>query len=204
MPAHRPWIIAFTGASGICYGRSLLSELSKLHPELPLEVLVSDSAFRVMQDEEGLELSPSRISPETFLGQAAPQIRFHNTKNIGSALASGSFPTSGMVIVPCSMKTLAAVAHGYSDNLIHRAADVTIKEQRRLILVPRETPLSPIHLENMLTLSKIAGVSLLPAMPGFYHRPKTLEDLVFGVVQRIIDLMGIPAEISPRWGKEDK
>ena len=198
-----PWIIAFTGASGICYGRELLRVIDAAHPEQPLEVFVSDSAYRVMQDEEGLEISPSRISAQLLIGKPAPQIRFHNNKNIGSAFASGSQRTQGMVIVPCSMKSLAAVAHGYSDDLIHRAADVTMKEQRKLIIVPRETPLSPIHLENMLRLSRIPGVCILPAMPGFYNGPKTIEDLVSGVVQRIVDHMGLAIEISPRWGADE-
>src|SRR5262245_56779311 len=141
-----PWIIAFTGASGIRYGRRLVDAIPD---EQPLEVVCSESAFRVMQDEEGLELSPARLSAELLIGRSRPNLRCHNNRNIGASIASGSQPAAGMVIVPCSMKTLAAVAHGYSDDLIHRAADVTLKEGRRLIIVPRETPLSAIHLENM-------------------------------------------------------
>ncbi len=200
-----PWIVALTGASGICYGRRLLEVLATTCPGLPLEVVISDSAFRVMKDEENLELSPARVSAEELFGTAAPQVRFHNNKNIGAGIASGSYPVRGMVVIPCSMKSLAAIAHGYSDDLIHRAADVTLKEQRPLLIVPRETPLSSIHLENMLKLSRVHGVSIIPAMPGFYHQPKSVAELVDGIVQRVIDLMkvgdaGAFSEISPRWG----
>lgn len=191
-----PWIIAFTGASGVCYGRRLIDAIPD---DQPLDIVISESAYRVMQDEEGLELSSGRVSTELLIGRARPNVRFHNNKNIGSTLASGSQRFAGMVVVPCSMKSLAAIAHGYSDDLVHRAADVTLKEGRKLILVPRETPLSVIHLENMLTLARIPGVTIMPAMPGFYQSPKSISDLVDGVVQRILDHMNISAEISARW-----
>lgn len=125
-------------------------------------------------------------------------VTLHPYRDIGASIASGSCPTRGMVVVPCSMKTLAGIAHGYGENLIARAADVVLKERRRLILVPRETPLSAIHLKNMLSLARL-GVAIVPAMPGFYHRPATIDDLVGMMVMRILDQMGYEIDLAPRW-----
>jgi 4-hydroxy-3-polyprenylbenzoate decarboxylase len=208
MPSKR-WIIGITGASGTIYARKLLRALVEHVPGLRLDVVVSQAALRVMHDEDGLTASIRSLTPEllvgfpteaieVFSGQEERPLVVHNNRNIGASIASGSYPTEGMVIVPCSMKTLAAVACGYGENLIARAADVVIKEQRKLILVPRETPLSAIHLENMLKLSRL-GVSIVPAMPGFYNRPRTIDDLVDMMVMRIVDQMGLRIDIAPRW-----
>lgn len=194
-----PWIVALTGASGIRYGLRLLRALHDL--SVPVELVVSDAAQRVLAEEEGIA-GGSKLSIRSLLGSPSPHINLHNLKDIGATIASGSYRTAGMVIIPCSMSTLGMVAHGCGENLIHRAADVILKEGRRLILVPRETPLSPIHLENMLTLSRIPGVSILPAMPGFYHRPKTLEEIIDMLVMKVLDQMGIDNEFVARWGKE--
>jgi 4-hydroxy-3-polyprenylbenzoate decarboxylase len=119
----------------------------------------------------------------------------------GAAIASGSFKTDAMVVAPCSMRTVAAIAHGLADNLLCRAADVIIKERRRLVLVPRETPLSPIHLENMLKLSNL-GVTIMPACPGFYHRPESVDSIVSMMVGRIADAMGVENKLFPKWSGE--
>lgn len=196
-----PWIIALTGASGTVYGRRLLATLAEKFPEQQLEVVISDAALRVLREEEGLTLSHGKELLSELIGSTSARITLNNNKNIGARIASGSFRTSGMVIVPCSMKTLAAVASGYSDSLVHRAADVTLKERRRLIIVPREAPLSEIHLENMLKLSRM-GTIVMPAMPGFYSRPRNLTELVDTVVERLLDLMGLPLPAAKRWGEE--
>jgi len=124
----------------------------------------------------------------------------YRADNQAAQISSGSFLTSGMVIAPCSMKTLAAIAHGMADNLVQRAADVVLKERRKLILVPRETPLNSIHLENMLKLSNL-GVHLVPPMPAFYNHPATLEDMIDHIVSRVLDQIGIQNDLTVRWGE---
>ena len=178
------------------YALRLLNILSDL--ELDLHVAISDAAFRVLREEEDIKLSPHRLSLAALTGRDCPTVKFHNVADIGASIASGSVLFKGMVIVPCSMGTMAAVAQGLSQNLIQRAADVTLKEGRRLILVPRETPLSAIQIENMLKLSR-AGATILPAMPGFYHRPAHINDLVDMLVMKILDQMGIDNSLVERW-----
>ena len=199
--SSRPWIIALTGASGTIYGRRLLHALVSHIPEIKLEVILSDAALRVMREEDELKVSTTNLTIKELIGFDAPGVTIHNNKNIGATIASGSYLTAGMVVVPCSMRTLAAISNGLCENLIHRAADVVIKEGRKLIIVPRETPLSAIHLENMLKLSKM-GVGMIPAMPGFYNQPKTISDLVDGLILKIIDQMGFEIDIAKRWGSE--
>lgn len=196
----RPWIIAITGASGTIYARRLLRVLLEAVPDIRLEVVFSEGALRVMNEEEGLIASVGRISLPDLIGISSDRVTVHSNRNIGATIASGSYLTQGMVIVPCSMKTLAAVAHGYSDNLVQRAADVILKERRRLVLVPRESPLSEIHLENMLKLSRM-GTYIVPAMPGFYSMPSSISDLVDSMVMRIIDQMGLEVNVQKRWGE---
>ena len=192
------WIIGVTGASGIRYALRLLDVLATFGVEQ--HVIFSDAALRVLKDEEGVALSHARLSPKTLFGRNAEGLVFHNPRDIGAAVASGSFDVQGMVVCPCSMGTLASIAHGLSQNLVHRAADVTLKEGRRLVIVPRETPLSAIHLQNMLTLASL-GASIVPAMPGFYHRPKSLEEIVDMQVMKILDQMGIRSDLVSRWGE---
>ncbi len=204
---HR-WIIGITGASGTIYARRLVRALIEHVPDVRLEVVVSAAAMRVMYEEDGLAVSPQRL-PEILLGgvfaesseRCNDRLAVHDNRNIGASIASGSYPASGMVIVPCSMKTLAAVAHGYGDTLIARAADVTLKERRPLVVVPRETPLSELHLRNMLRLVRL-GVCVLPAMPGFYHNPRTIDDLADLLVMRILDQMGYAIDLAQRWRGE--
>lgn len=218
------WIVGVSGASGIGYARRLVELLLELETGLELHLVVSDAAARVMHDEDGLSFSGKRPRLEDFLGSGytastcdqspsgpaqdgdlKTRVVFHSNQDIGASIASGSFIFEGMVVVPCSMASLAAISSGYGQNLLHRAADVTLKEGRKLILVPRETPLSVVHLENMLRLGRM-GVCMLAAMPGFYHAPQSVEDLIDSVVMRIGDQMGIELAISRRWKEnlEDK
>lgn len=204
---NTPWIVAITGASGTVYARRLLAVLAENLPETRLEVVISDAAMRVMREEESLKISQSRIGAEELLGFPAANIVFHNNQDIGASIASGSYRTAGMIVVPCSMKTLSGIAHGYSSSLIERAADVVLKEGRKLILVPRETPLSAIHLENMLKLARMGAV-IAAAMPGFYHQPASISELVDMQVLRIIDQMGLDEpltqDIARRWASADE
>ena len=181
-------IVAITGASGSCYGVRLLEVLiaSGMEPY----VVVSPAGRQVM----ALELGSGDL--KDLLGSTG--YREEDARDLASPLASGSFQSNGMVIIPCSTGTLGSVAHGVSSNLIHRAAEVCLKERRPLILVPRETPLSVITLQNMLTLAQ-AGVQVVPANPGFYHNPRRVEDLVDFMVARVLDLMKIPHGLSKRW-----
>lgn len=192
------WVIGVTGASGIRYALRLIEVLSLVGVEQ--HVVFSDAALRVWHDEEGVGVSHANLQ-QALLPEGRPAtaaIHCYNPRDIGASIASGSFQAQGMVICPCSMGTLGAVAHGLSQNLVQRAADVTLKERRRLIIVPRETPLSAIHLENMLTLAR-CGAAVVPAMPGFYHRPQTLQELIDMQVMKVLDQMGISSELVPRW-----
>jgi flavin prenyltransferase len=190
------WIVAITGASGACYSLTLVRELVAAHVEVHL--VISEAGFRVLHDEEGLKTNARLVRSEGLPGVAASDITLYDVRDIGARIASGSAPFDGMVICPCSMGTLGAIAHGISSNLIHRAADVTLKERRPLVLVPRETPLSTIHISNMLTLSQ-AGATIIPAMPGFYHLPKSIDDLVKMQVMKVLDQMGVASNLVPRW-----
>lgn len=198
----KPWIIAITGASGTIYARRLIMSLLDFVPDIRLEVVISEAALRVMREEENLGVS-LHLRTEDLIGFPSHAVTLHHNRNIAASIASGSYPTNGMVIVPCSMSTLAAVANGFASTLIHRAADVVLKEGRQLILVPRETPLSVIHLENLLKLARL-GVRIVPAMPGFYHQPKIIEDLVDMMVMRIIDQMGFHLALASRWTEEKR
>ena len=203
MPLSKPEnvTLALTGASGMPYGIRLLECL--LGAGVGVYLLYSQAAQIVAQQEMSLSL-PSRPkeAAEFFtrqFGAAAGQLRVFGREEWFAPVASGSNPADAMVICPCTMGTLAAIAAGMADNLIERAADVTIKEARKLVLVPRETPLSAIHLENMLRLSR-AGAIILPANPGFYHHPQTLRDLVDFVVARVLDQLGVDHQLMQRWG----
>lgn len=190
------WIVGVTGASGVRYALRLMEVLPELVREV--HVVFSDAAMRVLNDEERMPLSPTNLSYEKLIGREAGNVTFYNPRDIGARIASGSMLATGMVVIPCSMATLGAIAHGIPTHLVHRAADVVMKEGRRLVLVPRETPLSPIHLENMLKLSTY-GVRIVPAMPGFYHQPKTVDDMVNQFVMRVLDSMGVPNSLGTRW-----
>jgi 4-hydroxy-3-polyprenylbenzoate decarboxylase len=175
--------VAITGASGVIYGLRLLNVLKEDGAQTTC--MVSDAAKKII----GLE----NTGKDKGLEGCLPE------DNIEAGIASGSFKMDAMVIIPCSMKTLSAVSNGYASNLITRAADVMLKEGRKLVIVPRETPLSSIHLENMLKLSRMGAV-ILPAMPAFYHSPEDIEDLVDFVVGKVLDVLDIDHKLYRRWG----
>lgn len=177
-------IVGITGGSGAILAYKLLKALSQYHVDL-----VISSAGAVMLKHE-LGLAPKEL--------LAPHITQHNIGDIAATIASGSYKTKGMVIVPCSMATAAAIACGLSDNLIRRAADVVIKERRPLVIVPREAPLSPIHLENLLKLSQV-GAYILPPMPAWYNKPSSLSDMEDAIVGKILESLGISQHLSPEW-----
>jgi 4-hydroxy-3-polyprenylbenzoate decarboxylase len=188
-----PVVLAITGASGAPYGVRLLEVLAR--DRVPVWLIVSSHGWRLLEAECGVADEPAL---RTATGGDWSSITAFSDADRGARPASGSQPTAGMVICPCSMGTVSAVAHGSSRSLIERAADVTLKEGRKLILVPRETPLSLVHLRNLVSASE-AGATILPAAPGFYHNPARVGDLVDFIVQRILDQLGLPLEIAPRW-----
>lgn len=181
-------VIAITGASGAIYGISILREL--VAHGVQTHLIISRAAGYIIRQETGL--NPDQVSEYAAFA--------YHEDDFTADIASGSFQHDGMVIAPCSMKTLAGVAHGYAGNLTQRAADVTIKERRRLILLTRETPLSPIHLENMLKLARL-GVTIMPPVPAFYLQPKNIEDLVRYTTARVLDQLGMTHNLTERWGK---
>jgi len=182
-------IVAITGASGVIYGKRLLEVLREKGVETHL--IVSKVGKKIIEHELGIT--------ESELEKLANHI--YEEEDLAAPLASGTFLTDGMIIIPCSTKTLAGIVHGYSENLILRAAEVALKERRKLILVPRETPLSVVHLRNLLELA-IQGVVIIPAMPAFYHKPKDIDGLVDFVVGKVLDSLGITHELFKRWTNE--
>lgn len=185
--SRRRLIVAITGASGALYGVRLLEVLREI-PDIETHLVVSDSGLLNLQQE----LHMNRTQLEALADIA------HHAHNVGATIASGSFQSDGMVVAPCSMRTLAAVAHGLSDNLITRAADVMLKERRRLILMVRETPFNLAHLRNMTSVTEMGGI-IYPPLPCFYHRPQTITEMIDHTVSRVIDLLGVPHQLAPRW-----
>ena len=198
--AHQAVAIAVTGASGAVYATRTVAAL--LERGVHVELIVSDYGRRLLRDELGEQASVDRLMP--FLtekygaGVGAGTMTIHSNRDLGATIASGSHGCSGMAIVPCSMKTLAGIRAGYADGLVGRAADVILKERRKLVLVPRETPLSEIHLENMLDLAR-RGAQVVPPMPAFYSHPQSVDDIVDHVVARILDQFDLPAPDAKRW-----
>ncbi len=196
-------VLAFTGASGAPYGIRLLEVL--LRAGRTVHLTLSPAAAEVLARETDRVIHLDRFALRDLLGDAADlaapgQVRYNHFQDFQAGIASGSFLTGGMAICPCSMGTVAAIAHGLSQNLIHRAADVHLKEHRRLVLVPRETPLNVIQLRN-LTLCAEAGAVVLPAMPAFYTRPRGLDDALNFIVGRVCDQLGVGHDLFPRWGQ---
>ena len=203
-PAQSPLVLGITGASGAPYAVRLLEVLLEAGRDVHLSI--SPSGQAVIGEELGLRIDLDRFEPETLLGKASPAIKklkhltYYHQKNLMAPIASGSFLTAGMVICPCSGSTLSAVAHSMGENLIHRAAEVHLKERRKLVVVPRETPLSLPQLKNMQAIHE-AGAVVLPASPGFYHGATTVADLVDFVVARICDQLGVANTLMRRWGE---
>ncbi len=199
----RRWVVGITGASGAPYGVKLCREL--LAAGIHVHLVISDAGWRVLKEELGWDASRRQDAlAAAFEGAVlAGKLTYHPLNDIGASIASGSFRAEGMVIIPCSMGSLSAIASGASTNLLTRAADVMLKEGRPLLLVPRETPLSAIHLENMLKLARL-GVRIIPAMPAFYNGPQTVEDIVGFLVGKVMDSMGIAHNLFRRWGESDE
>lgn len=179
-------VVAITGASGVIYGIRLLEALQELKIETHLILTAWGARTIEIETDQSVDHVRSLAA------------KVYEDSNMAAAISSGSFRVDGMAIVPCSMKTLASIANGFDDSLVSRAAGVCIKEQRKLVLVPRETPLSRIHLENMARIAG-AGAVILPAMPGFYHRPVNVDDLVVHVVGKVLDQFGIDHNLFKRW-----
>jgi len=182
-------IVAITGASGVIYGLNLLKALKDL--EIDTSLVITNPASIILEHELGMD--------ENDLKNLAT--RLYDSNDLTASINSGSCRFNSMVIVPCTMKTLSAIANGYASNAVTRAADVALKEKRKLIVVPRETPLRSVHLENMLKISSEGGV-ILPAMPGFYHNPKNIDDMANFIAGKILDVMGIENHLFKRWHGE--
>ncbi len=181
-------VVAITGASGVVYGQRLLQILCD--KPYYVHLIVSGAAIKVIHHELGISLDQDDFNVGKFIGRESPHVTHYHVEDIAAPISSGSFETEAMIIVPCSMNTLCSVAHGISSNLVQRVASVNLKEGRKLVVVPRETPLTSIHLEGMLKLSQ-AQVCILPAMPGYYTHPETIEDQIDFIVGKILVSIGI-------------
>jgi 4-hydroxy-3-polyprenylbenzoate decarboxylase len=199
------YAVGITGGSGAPYALRVLAALSNAGHDV--HVVISTAGEKILQLESGLKLGKTLREKEDALhraleiGEGKGSVRVFDPGNLAAPISSGSFACAGVVIVPCSMGTLGRIAAGVSSNLIERAADVALKERRRLVVVPRETPLSEIHLRNMLTLRQ-AGADILPAMPAFYHKPRTISDMVDMIAGRILDRLGVENALFHRWGQD--
>jgi 4-hydroxy-3-polyprenylbenzoate decarboxylase len=196
--SDRPIVVAISGASGAPYAVRLLESL--VAAERNVQLIVSTHGFRLLQTELGVD-SLDALRKRVGASGWDAFITYFEDADRGAAPASGSALNAGMIVCPCSMGTLSAIATGSSRSLVERAADVALKERRPLLLVPRETPLNTIHLENMLRVSR-AGAIVMPAAPGFYHRPSRIDDLVDFMVARMLDHFGVPHRLVARWGTE--
>ena len=187
MPAPKRLLIAITGATGVAYGVRLLQILQTM-PQIETHLVISDAGALNLQHEMNLKRQEvERLADVTY-----------SVRDIGAAIASGSLPSIGMIVAPCSMKTLGSIAHGLSDNLIARAADVVLKERRRLLLMVRETPFNLAHLRNMTAVTEMGGI-IYPPLPSFYHHPQTIAEMIDHTIGRVLDLFDIPHTLTPRW-----
>jgi 4-hydroxy-3-polyprenylbenzoate decarboxylase len=201
MSTARPLILGVTGASGLIYAVRALKFL--LQADYAIELVASRAVYQVWQAEQNVRMPPDPVQQEQFWRQQADvmtggKLICHLAGDVGATIASGSFKTLGMIVIPCSMSTVAKLAAGLSSDLLERAADVQLKEGRKLVLVPRETPFSLIHLRNLTTLAE-AGARVVPAIPAWYHQPRTIEDLVDFVVARALDQVDIDCVPLKRW-----
>lgn len=193
------YILAITGASGSLFGIRVAETLLR---KSEVHLIISAQSFSIIKHETGIDWSgktDAAVQEKIRAYFKSTRIRYHNETDLAAPLSSGSFLTDGMLVVPCSMKTLAGIASGYAQNLTERAADVTLKEGRPLLLSPREMPFSAIHLENMLKLARL-GVKIAPPVPAFYQKPKRLDDIVDFVAGKILDSFGVPHDLFKRWG----
>ncbi|HWP98482.1 MAG TPA: flavin prenyltransferase UbiX [Syntrophomonadaceae bacterium] len=188
------FVIGLTGASGVIYGIKLAEELLKR--DFEVHMVASRPACLVIEEELGWDFT--RPAEEVFREKLIGRLLYHDNDNIAAPIASGSYRCSGMVVIPCTMATASAIATGSSRSLLERCADVMLKERVPLLVVPRETPLSPVHLRNLLTLAEM-GVHVIPAMPAFYSHPQTIEDMVDFVVGKVLDAMHVEHELFPRY-----
>jgi flavin prenyltransferase len=184
--ARRRLIIGMTGSTGAIFGVRFLEALRQT--DIESHLIISKWAQRTIEHETSITVEQVRALATVV----------HSQGDMGASISSGSFLTEGMVVIPCSVRTLAGIANGYGEHLVHRAADVVLKERRRLVMVVRETPLSEVHLENMLKLARL-GVVMLPPMPAFYNHPQTVDDIIDHIVMRVLDQFGIPAPTAKRW-----
>lgn len=190
-------VVGITGASGSIYAKRLIEEL--LNRSIFTHIICTDNGKKVMEYETSIELEQWVQG----LKQQYSHVQLEDINNLFAGVASGSYKFDAAVIIPCSMGTLAEISNGFAKNLLCRVADVALKENRKLVIVPRETPLNAIHLENMLKLARL-GVTILPAMPGYYHKPQTLQDLIDFVVGKVLDNLSIENALFKKWGNENE
>ncbi len=195
---QRTITVAVTGASGAVFARKILTVLDADRRVGRIHLVVSNGGILLLKHELGITANERRKLPSLIVGGKGRKIELLDNQDVGASIASGSYPVDGMVIMPCSMGTLGAIAHGAAETLIQRAADVTLKERRPLVLAVRDTPFSRIHLENMLHCQQ-AGAIIFPIIPSFYHRPKNIDDLVSQYVFRVLAHLGLPQEKQYRW-----
>ncbi|EJL40922.1 UbiX family flavin prenyltransferase [Brevibacillus agri] len=196
---RQKWVVGITGASGAIYGVRVVTEL--LRAGHIVHLMITEAGWQVFHDELDWQADDREgLLREKLQHDFPGELHYWGLRDFNCPAASGSYRCDGMIVVPCSMGTVSGIAHGASGNLLERVADVMIKEGRRLVIVPRETPLNAIHLENMLTLSRL-GVRILPAMPGYYQKPQTMDDLINFVVGKALDALDVPHSLFRRWGE---
>ena len=202
-PEGKTIVVGITGASGAILAQAALRMLEADARVARIHLVITETGARLLAHELDLTASDAREWPFLLTGNRASKTEVLSNKDVGASIASGSYPVDGMVVIPCSVGTLAAIAAGTAEDLLARAADVCMKEMRRLVLCVRDTPFSRIHLENMLRAQQ-AGAVIMPAIPSFYHRPKTIDDLVAQYVCRVLALLGLPQEQAYRWEGQGK
>lgn len=201
VPSPKTVVLGVTGASGSVFARRMLQMLERDERVGKIHLVISGAGIKVLREELGLDVSKSASLPTAVAGGPAPKTEYLLDSDIGASIASGSYSVDAMVVIPCSTGCLAQIAHGISSTLIERAADVCLKEQRPLILAVRDTPLSRIHLRNMLQVQE-AGAGIFPIVPAFYHRPRTIDDLITQFCCRVLAHMGLPQKAQFRWPGE--
>lgn len=198
MMTQKIFTIGITGASGAIYGVRLVQEILKT--DAIVHLIITEAGWQVFKEELLLYTTDRNKVLQDLFPSSGGKLHYHTLRDFNAPIASGSYRNEGMVIIPCSMGTLSSIANGASTNLLERTADVMLKEGRKLVLVPRETPFNQIHLENMLKVAQVGG-KIIPAMPGFYQLPKSMDDLINFVVGKVLDNIGIEHQLFTRWGE---